>query len=227
MAEGDLGAVLKGVADDAAQAGRDMGEAMAKLTEDTASKEEEAVARTLTADDETARAATAIGKDNQPLPPTSPGGTSAGTGGAGGQTGPSGQPGPGAVPGGRPTRIGPNNDADTMRSLQRENESARALARNGYEVEQNPSVPGSKNPDYRIEGQIFDNYAPTTGNARNIASWIQQKVDEGQADRIVLNLADSPVALGKLSAQLHDWPIAGLKEVIVIDGQGNVLHFYP
>jgi Contact-dependent growth inhibition CdiA C-terminal domain len=123
--------------------------------------------------------------------------------------------------------IRPNDDAATTRSLQRENESASILARVGYDIEQNPSVPGSKNPDYRIEGRIFDNYAPTTGNARNIASWIQEKVDDDQADRIVLNLADSPVGLGQLSAQLHDWPIAGLKEVIVIDRQGNVLHFYP
>lgn len=101
------------------------------------------------------------------------------------------------------------------------------MSRSGYDVEQNPSVPGNKNPDYRIEGQIFDNYAPRTGNARNIASWIQTKVDEGQADRIVLNLTDSSVDPGKLSAQLHDWPIEGLKEGIVIDGQGNVIDFYP
>jgi hypothetical protein len=30
-----------------------------------------------------------------------------------------------------------------------------------------------------------------------------------------------------MRAQLRDWPIEGLKEVIVIDRQGNVLRFYP
>lgn len=43
----------------------------------------------------------------------------------------------------------------------------------------------------------------------------------------MLNPSDGSVDPGQLSAQLHDWPIQGLKEVIVIDGQGNVIHFYP
>jgi hypothetical protein len=85
----------------------------------------------------------------------------------------------------------------------------------------------NKNPDYRIEGQIFDNIAPNTGNARNIADRITEKVTENQADRIVLNLSDSSVDLSTMSAQLHDWPIQGLKEVKVIDAQGNVIDFYP
>ena len=72
-----------------------------------------------------------------------------------------------------------------------------------------------------------DNYAPTSDRPRNIAKEMQKKVDKGQTDRIVLNLSDSPVDLGEMSAQLHDWPIKGLKEVTVIDRQGNVIHFYP
>ena len=52
-------------------------------------------------------------------------------------------------------------------------------------------------------------------------------MDEGQTDRIVLNLADSPVDISKLNAQLHDWPIDKLKEVLVIDSQGNLIHLYP
>ena len=54
--------------------------------------------------------------------------------------------------------------------------------RDSYDIEQNPTVPGDKNPDYRIEGQIFDNYAPSSGNARNIATNISDdKVTSGQA----------------------------------------------
>jgi hypothetical protein len=30
-----------------------------------------------------------------------------------------------------------------------------------------------------------------------------------------------------LNAQLHDWPNPGLKEVIAIDKDGNLLHLYP
>lgn len=118
-------------------------------------------------------------------------------------------------------------DPETVRALTRENESATTLSRAGYDVEQNPDVPGPKNPDYRIEGKVFDNYAPTSDKARNIAREMQKKVDKGQTDRIVLNLSDSGVAPGALKAQLNDWPIDGLKEVIAIDGQGNVIHFYP
>lgn len=43
----------------------------------------------------------------------------------------------------------------------------------------------------------------------------------------MLNLADSPADLGAMRAQLHDWPVDGLKEVIAIDKLGNILHLYP
>lgn len=182
-----------------------------------------------------AHAATTIGRDaagpdRMNMSSDGSGGSSTGdwdTSAADSRTQPSKEPDPNASPRGRTTRIGEDNDEDTKRSLQRENESAETMAKAGYDVEQNPSVPGSKNPDYRIEGKIFDNYAPKTGNARNIASWIGEKVSSGQADRIVLNTSDSPVDLGKMSAQLHDWPISGLKEVTVIDKAGNIIHLYP
>jgi hypothetical protein len=142
-------------------------------------------------------------------------------------TEPSNTPDPNAKPGGLPTRMEPNANPAKKLALQREQESADILAKDGYNVEQRPKVPGPKNPDYRIEGQIFDCYAPTTGNARSIADKITEKVQKLQADRIVLNLTDSPLDLTKMSAQLHDWPIQGLKEVKVIDAQGNVIDFYP
>jgi hypothetical protein len=125
------------------------------------------------------------------------------------------------------TRIGADETTEKKLALQRENESATTLARAGYDVEQNPTVPGSKNPDYRINGKIFDCYAPTTDNLRNIGDRIGRKVAKGQADRIVLNLEDTPANVDAVRAQLHDWPIEGLKEVIAIDKQGNILHIYP
>ncbi|MEU3621311.1 hypothetical protein BS329_08110 [Amycolatopsis coloradensis] len=149
------------------------------------------------------------------------------TGHGGDHTEPSGKPDPNAEPDGHPTRIRDQDDAETKRSLQRENESATTLAKAGYKVEQNPDVPGDKNPDYKIEGEVFDNYAPKTANARNIASEIQGKIDKEQTERVVLNLADSNVDPEKLRAQLRDWPIEGLKEIKVIDKNGNVVNFYP
>jgi hypothetical protein len=145
----------------------------------------------------------------------------------GAETQPTRAPDPNAEPGGRVTRIGADETTEKKLALQRENESATTLARAGYDVEQNPTVPGSKNPDYRINGKIFDCYAPTTDNLRNIGDRIGRKVAKGQADRIVLNLEDTPANVDAVRAQLHDWPIEGLKEVIAIDKQGNILHIYP
>ncbi|WP_222426549.1 hypothetical protein [Amycolatopsis rhizosphaerae] len=87
--------------------------------------------------------------------------------------------------------MGADESAAKKLALQRENESATTLSRAGYDVEQNPTIPGDKNPDYRVNGKIFDCYAPTTSNVRNIASRMEEKVVDGQTDRIVLNLSDT------------------------------------
>lgn len=134
---------------------------------------------------------------------------------------------PSAQPRGTPARIRAQDDAVTTRSLIRENESAQILARAGYDVEQRPpALPNGKQPDYIIEGQVFDNYAPSGSNPRNIASKIQQKVDSGQTSRNALNLDDSAVPLNDLRQQLKDYPVAGLQEIIVVKN-GQVIPFFP
>ena len=117
--------------------------------------------------------------------------------------------------------IPPKSDAETIRGLTREHESADILVKNGYKVEQNPSVEGPKKPDYRVNGEVFDAYAPSTGNVRNIATVIEQKVANGQASNVVINLADSPTTSAALQVQLANYPIAGLKQVIIIDKSGQ------
>ena len=120
------------------------------------------------------------------------------------------------------TTINAADDAATIRSLSRENESATTLANNGYKVEQNPpALPNGKNPDYVINGQVFDNYAPSTGNVRNAARVIEGKVAVGQADNVVVNLADSSITPSALRDQLTHYPIPGLKQVIIIDKTGT------
>lgn len=219
---GEVRAFFEGAQGDVAKTVEDAGTSIGRLVHTTAQNVHDSVDAVEGADGTNANVIKARlpGRDD-------PAGDDTGTGEAGSRTEPSGQADPDAVPGGRPATIYPKDNPETERSLRRENESAITLARNGYNIEQRPSVPGPKEPDYLIEGRIFDNYAPRTGNARNIAFEIKKKIVKQQAHRIVLNLADSPVDLGTLTAQLHDWPIAGLKEIIVIDGQGNVRHFYP
>jgi hypothetical protein len=120
------------------------------------------------------------------------------------------------------TAISAADDAATIRSLTRENESATTLANNGYKVQQNPpTLPNGKNPDYIINGQVFDSYAPSTGNVRNAARVIEGKVAGGQADNVVVNLTDSSITPSALRDQLTNYPIPGLKQVIIIDKSGT------
>jgi filamentous hemagglutinin family protein len=122
------------------------------------------------------------------------------------------------------TAISLADDAATIRSLTRENESAATLANNGYKVQQNPpTLPNGKNPDYIVNGQVFDNYAPSTSSARNAASEIQGKVARGQTENVVVNLADTTITPAQLQAQLASYPIPGLKQVVVIDQGGKVV----
>ncbi len=93
-------------------------------------------------------------------------------------------------------------------------------------MEQGPKVPGSKNPDYRIDEEIFDNYAPTTTKVRSIWSEVANKITSGQTNRIVLNLSDNQVELAILKAQFDAWPISGLKQIIVVKGD-SVIYFWP
>ncbi|HYO60165.1 MAG TPA: hypothetical protein VEU50_46170 [Archangium sp.] len=128
---------------------------------------------------------------------------------------------------GRPTRPGPNeNDKGNLRAIERENESARLLSEKGYNVEQNPPPNRyGKYPDYKINGDYADCYAPSTSDPHNILRAIGKKVNERQADRIVLNLDDSQVTLEALGKQLLEDPIADLKEIIVIANRQIILFF--
>ena len=140
------------------------------------------------------------------------------------RTRPSGEP--GGVPSGPPTRIEQKDDTETTRGKRRENETAATLASAGYNVGQHPYVPGRENPDYAIEGQIFDCYAPITAKAYNIVELIRKKVGKGQADRIVLNLDDSEVDTEELREQLKSSPIPALQEIIVVKA-GKIIEFFP
>jgi len=127
---------------------------------------------------------------------------------------------------GRPSQAGQDADEATKKGIERENESAQLLAKNGYDVEQNPPRRSNgKAPDYRINGMYYDCMAPSTPSVRNIASRIKrEKIDSGQVDRVVLNLDDTSVTVEAMRKQLLDWPISGLKELIAIkDGKAILL----
>lgn len=111
------------------------------------------------------------------------------------------------------------NEAE-RRGLTRENESADALANNGYTVKQNPPPkPNGKDPDYLIEGEHFDCYAPSQNKSlKGIWDVVDGKVGSGQADRIVLNLDDWSGNIEDISAYLKQYPVKDLQEVLVVRG---------
>jgi hypothetical protein len=145
----------------------------------------------------------------------------------------------GGTPDGRPRRIEPNDDASTRRSIEMEDSAAAVLARQGWRIKQNPTPaevaqarrdtgdtgnPDS-NPDYLIEGRVFDALSPTkpTKSPRNIWSEVEDKVIvKQQTQRVVVNLEDWRGDLAALRKQFADWPIDGLKEVKVITSNGEI-----
>lgn len=138
---------------------------------------------------------------------------------------PSHAPDPKRVPSGPPEAL--EGDARKLRGLQRQNEAAALLAKSGYEVQQSPPQrDNGTRPDFIIEGDYFDCYAPTSDNPKNVRTGIRDKVKKRQADRIILDLNDSKLTPEALRDRLHRDPIHGLCEIKIVKG-GRVTDFYP
>ena len=123
---------------------------------------------------------------------------------------------------GRRAKISGRDDPETRRGLYRENESADVLYAAGHRVEQKPIIEGRTNPDYIIDGEVFDNYAPKTENLRNISGIIEQKVNENQAKSIILNLRDTPVTVEEIDNYLLFYPVDGLEKLWIVDRLGEI-----
>lgn len=144
----------------------------------------------------------------------------------------------GGTPGGRPTPIKPKEDADVVRSISRENSGAVTLAENGYQIKQNPTSAEvaaarqqtgdtgdpDKNPDYLLEGHVFDAYSPNHDKGvRGIWFEVQQKIVKEQTQRVVVNLEDWGGNVADLRQQFGNWPIENLKEVKAITPNGEII----
>lgn len=68
---------------------------------------------------------------------------------------------------------------------------------------------------------MFDNIAPKTDSVRNIYDRALEKVNSGQENNVVINLADTKASVSDLQKQFIDRPIKGLGKVIVIDQTGK------
>jgi hypothetical protein len=132
---------------------------------------------------------------------------------------------PGGSPTGHPKRIEPGEDATVRRSLEMENSGAVVLADRGYQIQQNPTKAEvaqarldagdvgdpNKDPDYLLEGRVFDCYSPVkpTKGVRGI--WTQTGTEDWRGD------------MSALRKQFADWPVPGLKEVKAITRDGDVV----
>ena len=119
------------------------------------------------------------------------------------------------------------------RNMEYENSSADVLTDAGFNVEQNPVIPELRaNPDYKINGAVFDHYSPRNSNYAglsdaevgraldNIHNNIMNKVSADQADRIVLRLDESvtDVNVSQLRSRFELPDSTKIKELIIIRG---------
>jgi hypothetical protein len=126
--------------------------------------------------------------------------------------------------------------SDQKTSVRNENSMADQLAREGYRVIQNPRIPpeqmteqgldSEKNPDFIIEGRVFDLYTPIVTTASQVYLGIAKKINDGQTDRVVVDLRHTQTTRAELEAELKTYPIEGLKEVITVTEYG-VGHAFP
>lgn len=82
----------------------------------------------------------------------------------------------------------------------------------------------SRQSDYRIDGEIFDCYAPKTGDARDIWKEIAKLVYYGGVFNLALNLMDATVTIEEVKEQLLSQPIAGLGKLWVISANGTLVY---
>jgi hypothetical protein len=142
------------------------------------------------------------------------------------------------VPEGKPKIIDSKDvDPNNVRGTRGENEASKTLSENGYKVEQLPDkvkgkIQGAKKPDLKIEGKIFDAYTPSeTTKVRAVWTTIKNKITDPktgakQADRFIINMNESKLTIEQMTKQFKDFPIKGLKEVILTK-DGKVIHFFP
>ncbi|MGG2921565.1 hypothetical protein ABEO71_20720, partial [Brevibacillus parabrevis] len=118
--------------------------------------------------------------------------------------------------------------------IKKESETANLMADQGYDIEMLDEVNGgngygikeSSNPDFVIEGKVFDCYAPTIEtNVDNILRNITKKT-KTQAERIVLNLDQFPsekvteIIQGILRKANPNGDLKNLKELFIVkDGE--------
>lgn len=91
---------------------------------------------------------------------------------------------------------------------------------NGY------GIKPTSNPDFKIEGEIFDCYTPKPDTPIKSISYNVKDKTLVQAKNIVVNLEDSPFTPNDILNNLKEYPIESLDRMMVIKN-GEIIQIYP
>ncbi|NUS45728.1 MAG: hypothetical protein HOQ24_18810, partial [Mycobacteriaceae bacterium] len=147
--------------------------------------------------------------------------------GEGDFTAPSRVPDHEAMPRGDPDPVNASMSAEEIQATRRKNSAAVLLARAGYDVIRRPELIAtdyvhaarSGPPDFRIEGKLFDYYSSTSRSLHEVVEEVRTQVLQRRADRVVLDLVNSPFSVEQVRDVLRESGVRGLDEVIgVKDG---------
>ena len=139
----------------------------------------------------------------------------------------------GGTPTGTPETPGPRSNRATQAGVALQIQTGTALALAGYRVEWQPATRQSDNvaadakPDMRLGGNIADVTAPPSSNPDQIRKRLSSKVADRQAYCLVLNLARTSVTRQEIEAVLTRRPIAGLKELFIVEQDGSIHRIFP
>ena len=103
------------------------------------------------------------------------------------------------------TDVNKGEDGKPDRGLQRENDLADALASARYKVEQNPGTrpDTGANPDYKINGEWADGYAPGNSATHTIGSEVASKA--ASQGNVVVNVSNSGRTISGMQNELKAW----------------------
>jgi hypothetical protein len=136
---------------------------------------------------------------------------------------PSHAPDPAASPTGRLDTSSP--DPAKQRALELQAEAALLLARAGYEVDHSGAE--TAGADYTVEGRPFECYAPQSASVNQIWDEAKHKVTEGQANRLVIHVDRTTVDVAALREVFSQYPIRGLRELVVITKDRTIVPLWP
>jgi hypothetical protein len=95
-------------------------------------------------------------------------------------------------------------------------EAARVLARAGYRVRRLPQTEEGANPDYEVEGRIFEGYSPNKGTSVTAVVTRMRKKSKRQATRFVVNLDRGGLDAADVREHLIAARPSRLREVFVV-----------